>query len=131
MTMLCLVLIVDTVRAFGVAPTWAGVVGVIFALLPATPAYALWLFLTVPTMLAGALILWGASRLPTYRLLGATGVALGGLGGLLNRPTYTWFLVLGLLLAVSVWLFLRYRATRGLWSAVAVLLVASLATLGV
>ena len=131
MTMLCLVLIVDTVRAFGVAPTWAGVVGVIFALLPATLAYALWPFSTVPTMLAGALILWGVSRLPTYRLLGATGVALGGFWGVLNRPTYTWFLVLGLLLGVSVWLFLRYRATRGLWPAIMVLLVASLATLGV
>ena len=131
MTMLCLVLIVDTVRAFGTTLAWAGVTGVIFALLPATLAYALWPFSTVPTMLAGALILWGASRLACSRLLGALGIALGGLWGFLNRPTYTWFLIVGIFLGVSLWLFLRNRSTRDLWPAVSVLLVAAFAVLGV
>ena len=131
MTALCLLLIVDCVRAVGVRTRWAAVAGLVFALLPATVAYSLWPFSTVPTMLAGALVLWGASRLAQRPVFGALGIGVGGLWGFLNRPTFTWFVVLVLVVSAGIWLMRVRPRPRRFASAMAILMFSGLTVVGV
>ena len=116
-------LVVDTVRASGRGEHWAAAAGVLYALLPATVLYALFPYSTTVTALFAMVTVWGVARIRTWHGVGVA-ISAAGMGGLfLTRASFTWWVALGWLIALTV-LAVRERghaAARGLAIAMLVL----------
>jgi hypothetical protein len=108
-------LVVDALVELGLRPLWAGAVGVVFALLPATVLFAFSANSTIPTMTGCALAIWGVARLRRRPALGAVASAAGVVVLLVFRSSFVWLFAL-VWLAALAWLLWRSRAMTGRWS---------------
>lgn len=118
------VMLVDTLRRFGMPGTWTATAGIAYALLPGTVIYALWAYVTAPLMLWSMAAVWGVAVMRTRALPGAAISAVGMLMLVLTRPAFAWFVLLAWCVALAV-LLIRRRA----FAAVAVVGAALLAGL--
>lgn len=108
-------IVVDTLIELGLRPLWAGAVGVVFALLPATVLFAFSANSTLPTMTGCALAVWGVARLRRQPALGAVVSAIGVLVLFTFRSSFTWFFAAVWLVGLA-WRLRPSRGITGHWS---------------
>jgi hypothetical protein len=89
-----ILLLVDTLRRVSVPSGWALAAGVVYALLPSTVLYSLWVYVTALMAFLSMLAIWGLAALRSRFLLAITASALAMLGLMLLRPTFAWFVLL-------------------------------------
>lgn len=106
-------MLVDTLRRFGMPGTWTATAGIAYALLPGTVIYALWAYVTAPLMFWSMAAVWGVAVMRTRALPGAAVSAIAMLMLVLTRPAFAWFVLLAWCVALAV-LLVRRRAFAAL-----------------
>ena len=104
-------LLVDALIRVGVGYRLAVGAGVVYAVLPATVAYSLWVYNVTLTGLFAIAAIWGVAVARTRPLRGASVSVVAVLGLVTTRSTFA-FPILALWVAAMVWLTWRYRSTR-------------------
>lgn len=112
-------LLVDALIRVGVGYRLAAGAGVLYAVLPGTVAYSLWVYNVTLTGLFAIAAVWGVAVARTRPFLGASVSGVAVLGLVTTRSTFA-FPILALWLAALVWLTWRSRSARllGVLSAV-------------
>jgi hypothetical protein len=117
-------LLVDALRRVGVA-LWVTVgAGILYALLPATVAYSLWVYNVTLTGLFAMAAVWGVALARSRVVMGVGISALSVLGLVMTRSTFAFPILVAWVIAL-VWLTWRQRSGR-LLGAVAVIVVVGL-----
>ena len=104
-------LLVDALIRVGVGYRLATGVGVLYAVLPGTVAYSLWVYNVTLTGLFAIAAIWGVAVARTRPLLGASVSGVAVLGLVTTRSTFA-FPILALWVAALIWLNWRYRSPR-------------------
>lgn len=118
-------MVVDAVRASGAGARWAASAGALYALLPATVLYSLFPYTTTVTAFFAMLAVWGVSRIGSWQGY-AVALSATGMGGLfLTRASFTWWVALAWLGALTVVLVRRRAAWRTASRVVAGVLLAA------
>lgn len=115
-------LLVDALRRIGVGPWVLMAAGVLFAVLPGTVAYSLWVYNVTLTGLFAMAAVWGVAVVRKRPALGAGVSGVAVLGLVTTRSTFA-FPVLVLWLAALLWLTWRHRSSRLVGALVAVLAI--------
>ena len=114
--------LVDALRRVGVGDVVALGVGVLYAVLPGTVAYSLWVYNVTLTGLFAMTAVWGVAVARTRPSLGASVSGVAVLGLVSTRSTFA-FPILVLWIAALVWLTWRHRNGRLLGALAAVLVI--------
>lgn len=115
-------LLVDALRRVGVGNSVVVNVGVLYAVLPGTVAYSLWVYNVTLIGLFAMAAVWGVALVRTRPALGTGVSGVAVLGLVMTRSTFA-FPVLVLWLAALLWLTWRQRSGRLVGALVAVLAI--------
>ena len=113
-------LVVDTLVLAGVRQRWASVVGVGYALLPATVVYAFFPYSPILIALFASAAVWGVARARTHPTVGVSISALGAAGLFTIRASFLWIVVLLWIVALAL-LLLRSSQRGSRWPGAVVL----------
>lgn len=102
--------LVDSLIRVSVRPSLAGTAGILYAVLPGTVAYSLWVYSVAVTSSFSIAAVWGVALARTRPLSGATASGIAVLGLFLIRPTYALPFLIAWLVALA---WLLFRATNG------------------
>lgn len=104
-------LLVDALIRVGVGYGLAAGAGVLYAVLPGTVAYSLWVYNVTLTGLFAITAVWGVALTRTRPFLGASVSGVAVLGLVTTRSTFA-FPILALWVAALIWLTWRNRSAR-------------------
>lgn len=104
-------LLVDALIRVGVGYRLAAGAGVLYAVLPGTVAYSLWVYNVTLTSSFAIAAVWGVALARTRPFLGASVSGVAALGLVTTRSTFA-FPILALWVAALIWLTWRYRNGR-------------------
>lgn len=104
-------LLVDALTRVGIGYRFAAGAGVLYAVLPGTVAYSLWVYNVTLTGLFAITAVWGVALARTRPVLGASVSGVAVLGLVTTRSTFA-FPILALWVAALIWLTWRNRSAR-------------------